>query len=150
MEQKRKIVPPVYLLAALILMTVMHFTMPLAEFVPDPYNYGGALLVVLGLGLAAVSARAFKAADTGIVPFDEATALVTSGLYRYTRNPMYLGMVFLLLGTAILFGTAGSALPIPFFVWIIHNNFIVGEERFMEEAFGEQYLEFKSRVRRWL
>ena len=150
MEQKRKIVPPVYLLAALILMTAMHFWMPLAEFVPAPFNYGGAVLVLLGLGIVAVSARDFNKADTGIVPFDEATALVTGGFYRFSRNPMYLGMVFLLLGAAILFGTVGSLLPIPFFIWLIRNHFIVGEERFLEEAFGEQYLDFKKQVRRWL
>lgn len=150
MEEKRKIVPPVYLVATLILMTVMHFWMPLAEFVPAPFNYGGAVLVLLGLGIAAVSARAFDNAETGILPFDEATILVTDGFYRFSRNPMYLGMVFLLLGTAILFGTVGSLLPIPFFVWIIRNNFILGEERFLAKAFGHQYLDFMSRVRRWL
>ena len=150
MEEKRKIVPPVYLLATLILMTVMHFWMPLAEFVPAPFHYGGAVLVLLGLGIAAVSARAFDKAETGIVPFDEATILVTDGFYRFSRNPMYLGMVFLLLGAAILFGTVGSLLPIPFFIWIIRNNFILGEERFLAAAFGQQYLDFMSRVRRWL
>lgn len=150
MEEKRKIVPPVYLVATLILMTVMHFWMPLAEFVPAPFNYGGAVLVLLGLGIAAVSARAFDNAETGILPFDEATILVTDGFYRFSRNPMYLGMVFLLLGTAILFGTVSSLLPIPFFVWIIRNNFILGEERFLAKAFGHQYLDFMSRVRRWL
>ena len=131
-------------------MTAMHFWMPLAEFVPAPFNYGGAVLVLLGLGIVAVSARAFHKVDTGIVPFDEATALVTGGFYRFSRNPMYLGMVFLLLGAAILFGTVGSLLPIPFFIWLIRNQFIVGEERFLEEAFGEQYLDFKKQVRRWL
>ncbi len=150
MDQKRKVVPPVYFLGALVLMSVMHFWMPLAEFVPAPFNYAGALLVAMGLGIAAVSAWDFNKADTGIVPFDEATTLVTSGFYRFSRNPMYLGMVFLLLGTAILFGTAGTLIPIPFFIWIIRNNFILGEERFLEETFGEQYLDFKNRVRRWL
>lgn len=150
MEQKRKIVPPVYLLATLILMALMHFWMPLAEFVPAPFKYGGAVLVLLGLGIVAVSARAFDKAETGIVPFEEATVLVTGGFYRFSRNPMYLGMVFLLLGAAILFGTVGSLLPIPFFVWIIRNNFILGEERFLAKAFGQQYLDFMSRVRRWL
>ena len=100
--------------------------------------------------MTAVSAAAFKKVATGLLPFNEATALVTGGFYRYSRNPMYLGMVLLLLGTAMLCGTAGTLLPIPFFVWVIHRNFIPGEERLMAAAFGEEYLEYQNRVRRWV
>jgi protein-S-isoprenylcysteine O-methyltransferase Ste14 len=75
---------------------------------------------------------------------------VTGGLYRYTRNPMYLGMVSVLIGAALLFGTLSAWLPIPVFVWIIHNNFIRVEERFLEGIFGGQYLQYKNKVRRWL
>lgn len=76
--------------------------------------------------------------------------LVTGGFFRYTRNPMYLGMVLLILGAAMLYGTAGALLPAPFFAWIIQRNFIRAEERFMEAAFGEEYLAYKKSVRRWL
>jgi protein-S-isoprenylcysteine O-methyltransferase Ste14 len=63
---------------------------------------------------------------------------------------MYLGMVSALIGTGLIFGTMGSWLPIPVFVWIIRNNFILGEERFLEQIFGRQYTDYKSKVRRWL
>jgi protein-S-isoprenylcysteine O-methyltransferase Ste14 len=76
--------------------------------------------------------------------------LVVGGFYRYTRNPMYLGMVTALLGVAILLGTLSAFLPIPIFVWIIQKQFIEGEERFLEEIFGGQYLAYKGKVRRWL
>ena len=97
-----------------------------------------------------VSLLAFRGVGTGIVPFDPATALVTGGLYRYTRNPMYLGMVLLLVGVAIALGSLGAWLPIPVFVWIIQARFIVGEERFLEQTFGESYVAYKRGVRRWL
>ena len=63
---------------------------------------------------------------------------------------MYLGMVLLLLGVAIALGSLGAWLPIPVFVWIIQARFIVGEERFLEQTFGEPYVAYKRAVRRWL
>ena len=85
-----------------------------------------------------------------MVPFEPSTVLVTEGAFRFTRNPMYLGLVLLLAGIAIALGSVGALLPIPVFVWIIQAWFILGEERFLEEIFGEAYLAYKSRVRRWL
>jgi protein-S-isoprenylcysteine O-methyltransferase Ste14 len=85
-----------------------------------------------------------------VVPFERSTALVTDGLFRYTRNPMYLGLTLVLAGVALLLGSLGAWLPIPVFVAIIQVNFIAGEERFLTELFGEEYLVYKQRTRRWL
>lgn len=150
MEKKRKIVPPVYLLLTLLLMYAFYRWLPLMEILGWPASYGGAFLMVFGATMGVMSAALFKKVDTGLVPFDEARVLVTVGFFRYTRNPMYLSMVMLLLGVAILSGKLGPFIPIPFFIWIIRNNFILGEERFMEEAFGEEYLSYKKLVRRWI
>jgi len=150
MEQKRKIIPPVYLLMTLLLMWFMDYFVPVYDYVSPPIAYAGIIAVLGGIAMATIAARMFKEVDTGIKPFDEATALVTGGFYRFTRNPMYMGMFLLLLGVAFLLGSAGALLPIPVFVLIIRNNFVLGEERFMEAAFGQQYREYKTRVRRWL
>lgn len=150
MEQKRKIIPPVYLLLTLMTMAGLHFLLPIAHIITPPYSYTGVVLAVLGIAIAAVAANAFHKAGTPVIPFEPSTALVTEGFYKYTRNPMYLGMVMLLIGAAILFGTLGPWIPIPFFVWIIQANFIRGEERFLESIFGGRYLEYKQKVRRWL
>ncbi len=150
MEQKRKIVPPVYLLGALLMMMVMNQWAPLGQYVAAPFHYGGIILASIGVVMAAISAGAFKKADTGVVPFEEATVLVTGGFYRFTRNPMYLGMAMFLAGVSVLIGTTGTLLPIPFFIAVIHLNFILGEESFLEDAFGEEYLGYKKKVRRWL
>jgi protein-S-isoprenylcysteine O-methyltransferase Ste14 len=150
MEQKRKIVPPVYLLIALIVMVGLHQLVPIASFTHPTLMYFGTTLAVFGLSMTVMSAGLFKKVGTGIVPFDEATVLVSGGFYRFTRNPMYLGMVMLLLGIALIFGSYSSLLPIPFFIWIIHKNFILGEENFLLEAFGEEFLAYKAKVRRWL
>jgi len=150
MEPKRKIVPPVYLLLALSTMFGLHHWAPLARLIAPPYTYLGVVFVALALALGVPAIGAFKKAGTPVIPFERATALVTSGSFRFTRNPMYLGMVLLLLGAAVLLGTAGALLPIPVFVWIIQMRFIHGEERFLEDLFGKDYVAYKSRVRRWI
>jgi len=150
MEQKRKVIPPVYLVATLGVMTALYYLAPFARFLEPPYTYLGAVPLVGGIGMAIAASRAFARAGTPVIPFERSTALVTDGLYRVTRNPMYLSMVLILLGVAVLFGTVSTLLPIPVFAWAIQHNFIRGEERFLEEIFGEQYLGYKRRVRRWL
>jgi protein-S-isoprenylcysteine O-methyltransferase Ste14 len=150
MEQKRRVIPPVYLLLSLLSMTLLHSYVPIAQVIARPYSYAGAVLVVMGIVMAGYSAISFDRAGTPVVPFEPSTALVTGGFYRVTRNPMYLGMVLLLIGFAVVLGTLGASLPIPIFVLIIQEWFIKGEERFLEEIFGEQYVSFKKRVRRWI
>jgi protein-S-isoprenylcysteine O-methyltransferase Ste14 len=150
MEKKRKVLPLVWLLIALVGMALAHRYLPLAQYLDTPWNRAGIGPLCLGIYVAAVSAGSFRKAGTGLVPFDEATALVTGGFFRYTRNPMYLGMVLLLLGVSMLLGSLGSVMPVPLFAWVIRRNFILGEERFMEKAFGEEYLAYKRRVRRWI
>jgi protein-S-isoprenylcysteine O-methyltransferase Ste14 len=150
MEQKRRIIPPVYLVLALIAMAVLHFWWPIRTLVPGPYNWLGVVLVAAGIGLALSASRLFERAGTPVVPFEQSTVLVVNGAYRYTRNPMYLGLVFILLGVWIVCGTLSPGLPVIAFVWVIQSNFIRGEERFLESIFGEQYLRYKERVRRWI
>lgn len=150
-EQKRKIVPPVYLLLTLAAMAGFHYQLPIAQFGFEPYTtYAGIVTIALGVSITVAAAGAFWRAGTPVVPFEKSTALVTGGLFRYTRNPMYLGMILLLLGAGLIFGSVGSLLPIPLFAWIIVSNFIRGEENFLQELFGEEYRAYKSKVRRWL
>jgi protein-S-isoprenylcysteine O-methyltransferase Ste14 len=150
MEQPRKIVPPFWFVLALGLAVLLHYLMPIGRIIPEPWSYSGALLVVVGIVMSAAGAGAFRRVGTPVVPFERSTVLVTDGLYRFTRNPMYLGLVLSLCGVAILLGSISAWIPIPVFVWIIQARFIAGEERFLEEIFGEQYRAYRQRVRRWL
>ncbi|NIP18762.1 MAG: DUF1295 domain-containing protein [Xanthomonadales bacterium] len=149
-EQKRKILPLVWLAFALALAAFLHWYSPLLLLLQPPWNWIGLAPAIFGFWMMVVSARQFLKVETGLVPFNEATVLVTGGFFRYTRNPMYLGMVLLLGGIAMLLGSLSPFLPIPFFVLVIQRNFIEGEERFLEDAFGEDYLDYKRKVRRWL
>lgn len=148
-EKKRRIIPPVYLLVTLVFMWLMQLILPVFQYIDEPVAYVGIIGVGLGIIMAAISAGMFKKAGTGIKPFDEATTLVTNGFYRYTRNPMYMGMFLMLTGVAFLMGSIGAALPVLVFILIIRNNFVLGEESFLEASFGQQYLDYKSAVRRW-
>ena len=150
MEQKRKVVPPVYFLSCLILMTALYFLLPVARIIPFPYAYAGILFIAFGLGIMLIAVGAFRKVKTPLVPFERSTTLVVEGMYQFTRNPMYLGMVLVLAGVGVLFGVVGAFLPIPFFTWVITANFIRGEERFLEDIFGEEYVAYKKKIRRWV
>lgn len=150
MQQRRKLVPPAYLLLALIAMMLLHRLAPVADVVEAPYSYAGAVFVIAGLLITGTAARAFHVAGTPLIPFERSTTLVTDGLYRHTRNPMYLGLVLILVGAWLLLGSVSALLPLAAFLWIIQRRFIRAEELFLEEIFGAAYVEYKRRVRRWL
>jgi protein-S-isoprenylcysteine O-methyltransferase Ste14 len=97
----------------------------------------------LGAGL-------FHRLRTAIIPFKPASRLVTSGIYRWTRNPMYLGMALIYAGVAILFDSPVALLLLVAVVVIIQRSVIAREEAYLERAFGDEYRVYKGRVRRWM
>jgi len=148
--KKPKVLPPVYLLATIAVMVLCHLYLPIRE-IPGQYTgVIGILLVIGGVMIILEAGRLFDHAQTGVIPFSEATTLVTKGGFRFSRNPMYLGMVFILLGLGMKAGSFGCLLPVPFFIFFIHKHFVLPEEQFMEESFGEDYLAYKAKVRRWI
>ncbi len=150
MSIAKRIIPPVYFLGALLLMVGLHYVLPLTEWIRDFIRYSGITLIVIGVAMAVWGARAFAKAGTPVKPFETTTTLVTHGLYRFTRNPMYLGMVLVLLGTGFLLGSLTPLLVIPIFMWLINSVFIKAEEDVLEELFGDEYLEYKKKVGRWI
>ena len=110
----------------------------------------GLFLIGLGFLLAFNSISKFLKAKTGVVPFSESTTLITEGFYKYTRNPMYVGMNFFLLGLLIILNNPLNFIFLVVFFFIVRNMFVIKEEVQMEETFGEEYLTYKGKVRRWL
>jgi protein-S-isoprenylcysteine O-methyltransferase Ste14 len=149
-SRPKRILPPVYLLAALLAMFAVHRWLPLARLVDSPYRYAGVLPIACGLSLAVWCSRLFKRADTTIRPFEESSALVTSGPFAYSRNPIYVGLAVVLLGVAVLLGTLTPFLVIPVFVALIHSRFVLPEEAALAQLFGSQYAAYRDKVRRWL
>ncbi len=151
----RKIIPPAYLLTSLLLMFILDRYLPVQNIIsstfdyPD-FNYMATFVRLCGFALTASSALYFKKSATAIRPFETSTALVKGGPYRFTRNPMYLGMVLILIGTAIYLGSLTPWFVIPVFFLIIQECFIKHEEPFLKNIFGKEYQDYKCKVRRWI
>jgi len=147
---KRIVYPPIWLVFGLISIFSLNEFMPLARFTSGGYQAFGSVIILLGLVLLLLAGSLFKRAGTDMIPFMNVSALVTTGIYRYTRNPMYLGMAAILLGCAITVGAA-SALLIPvLFMVIIELRFIRPEEEMLRGVFPKDFPDYCTRVRRWL
>ena len=144
-----KFYPPHYLL---ILSLCMLVTWYFGKSSPQtlPLILVGLGLIGLGFLLAFNSINRFIRAKTGVVPFSESTALITEGFYKYTRNPIYVGMNSFLLGLLIILNNPINFIFLVIFFFIVRNLFVIKEEVQMQETFGEEYLLYKDKVRRWL
>ena len=92
MSHSNKVLPPVYFLVTVVTMAGLHFLAPIGMILHSPATYLGALLIVIGVAIVVWAFTAFGKVGTPTKPFEESTHLVTRGMYRVTRNPMYLGM----------------------------------------------------------
>lgn len=132
------------------LMLGLHLKIPVSELVARPFNWMGLLLIGAGLCGANWHARLFRRLGTNINTFGEPGTLTTDGLFRRTRNPMYLGMVVSLIGVACVLGSLSPLVgPLAFFV-LANFWYIPFEERAMSMKFGSQYAEYQRAVPRWL
>ena len=109
-------------------------------------------LLALGVLTGIAGVIQFAVQSTSVNPHkpDHASSIVTSGVYRLSRNPMYLGMLFILLAAVLKFGHPLGLIVLPFYVWYMNRFQIIPEESVMEEKFGEEYRSYKQRVRRWI
>jgi len=144
-----KFYPPHYLL---VFSLCMLFTWYFGESSLQnlPLIIFGLSLIGFGFLLAFNSIARFIRAKTGVVPFSDSTTLITEGFYKYTRNPMYVGMNSFLLGLLIILNNPINFIFLIIFFFIVRNLFVIKEEMQMEETFGEDYLTYKGKVRRWL
>ena len=139
------------LLAVAVILTIL-----LQHFVPLPFFPGlssrilGAILFFGGFALGMPAFRGMRNKRTSPNPHRPSTALVREGTYRFTRNPMYLGMLISYAGLSIFFQNPWFLLFLPFLVWFFTSWVILPEEKYLEEKFGRDYLDFKSSVRRWI
>jgi protein-S-isoprenylcysteine O-methyltransferase Ste14 len=92
----------------------------------------------------------FRRARTSLVPVRPATALITDGPFRFTRNPLYLGLALLYLGIALWLGVLWPVVLLPALILLVQQIVILREEAYLESRFGEAYRAYRARVRRWL
>jgi protein-S-isoprenylcysteine O-methyltransferase Ste14 len=146
----RKVLPPTYLLFAVVIILMVHFVFPVMTIISLPWNLCGIIPVAFGIAINIMADDAFRRAQTTVKPFETSTSLVTSGVYRISRHPMYLGFVLILVGVAIVLGSLTPFVAIPIFAILMDMVFIQVEERMLEQEFGQVWLEYKHKVRRWI
>ncbi len=145
-----RIAPPILTLLHIIAAFLLARFIPLPFTVPIAIKYIGFALVVIGflLGLGAVIA--FRRARTTLDPYHPVSKLVTSGIYRFSRNPIYFGFLLMVIGIPLNTGTYWGIILAPIFILLCNKLIIEREEAYLEKKFGEAYIRYKSRVRRWL
>lgn len=147
-----KLPPPLLALACLALMFFSATSSPRLSQFAELRSGLALMLTLLGLGLAFAGRRAFQRARTTANPLrpEQSSSLVSDGIYRYTRNPMYLGLLLVLLGYAVYLAAIYSLSGPVVFVLYLHWFQIRPEEVILQEKFGDAYRDYCQRVRRWL
>jgi len=143
--------PPVYGALSLLTMWWLHHSAPLACTNATWPIVVGWIYVVLGLAIDAVAILQFRKHKTTINPLkpQNSSALITNGLYRFTRNPMYLGMALLLVGAALIMRCLSPMFMPVVFCLVVTGLQILPEERILTQKFGDDFRQYRRRVRRW-
>ena len=147
---KKKIMPPTFFLILLLLSIGFYFLFPIFKFVFSPYNYLGIVLIVFGIIINIWTDTIFKKKQTTVKPHEIPNFFIVSGPFKLSRHPMYVGMLSILFGTAIFLGSLSPFFFPLIFIIIIEKLFIPMEEENLEKKFGNKYLDYKKRVRRWI
>ena len=142
--------PPLLYGGAFVVLLVLRWFWPMPIFGHAVALWLGLALLVPGIGMAAWGIRTMQAAGTNVNPALPTTAIVKSGPFRFSRNPLYLALMLLYLGLTLAFNTWwGIVLLVPVLI-IMHCGVVLREERYLEQKFGETYRQYRSKVRRYL
>jgi protein-S-isoprenylcysteine O-methyltransferase Ste14 len=146
----KKLLPPVLFAFSLVAMIVANRFLPIPEIIPERVRPASLPAMLAGLGLLAAARIQFMRKRTNIYTFDEPGVLVTDGVFRLRRHPMYLGFALFLLGSAIGLGSVSAFAVWAVFVTITDRWYITFEERWLLRKFGEEYERYAARTRRWV
>ncbi|MDP9112810.1 MAG: isoprenylcysteine carboxylmethyltransferase family protein [Acidobacteriota bacterium] len=147
-----KVPPPAVALIIAVLMWLMARALPALDFEFAPGSLIGSVLALTGIATAVAGVVTFARAKTTVNPTtpQAATSLVSSGIYRMTRNPMYLGLLLILTAWALYLSNVLPFLLLPVFILYLNHFQIAPEERALASLFGREFAAYRSRVRRWI
>lgn len=147
-----RVPPPVVFLVTAALMWLVARALPLFGFVFPARDLCAAGIACAGIAMGALGVIAFRRARTTINPLqpEASTSLVASGIYARTRNPMYLGLLLILIGWAVYLSNFVACLLLPAFVLYLNRFQIEPEERALAKLFGQSFADYQARSRRWL
>jgi protein-S-isoprenylcysteine O-methyltransferase Ste14 len=142
--------PPLIYVAGYLLGVVLEFAISTADL-PSPLAIAiGIVGIVVWVALDPAAMRKFRQAGTEVPPTRPTTALVRAGPYRFSRNPMYLGMLILYAALALAFGVLWAMALLPVVFLVLDRLVVPREEAYLERKFGDDYLTYRAQVRRWL
>jgi protein-S-isoprenylcysteine O-methyltransferase Ste14 len=139
-----------YFLILLVLSVLFHLAVPARVVLHAPFTFFGIIIIGIGLVTAIRCRSLFLQNQTTLSPYESPAFLITTGPFRLSRNPVYLTMAAILLGSAVVMGTLVPFVFTFVFIAIIDLLFIPDEEERLETIFGEEYRDYKKRVRRWI
>ena len=146
---KNTVPPPIVTLICALLIYLSKPIFPEFNFYYS--NQLTLFFLIIGFVIILISAQKFKKEKTTINPIniEKASSLVTGGIFKYSRNPMYLGMLLILISICIRFNFYGGILIVGFFVYFITYFQILPEEKAMQKLFGDDFINYKNKTRRW-
>ncbi|NNE99312.1 MAG: isoprenylcysteine carboxylmethyltransferase family protein [Pyrinomonadaceae bacterium] len=142
--------PPLIFLSGLLIGGVISWFYPFL-FLPKFVGYIlGGTLCVFGLAIVFVARSNMAKAETNIEPWKPTTAILSSGIYGISRNPVYIALIFIYLGITFVLNSLWLLPPLILVLLVIHFGVVLREEKYLEQKFGAEYLNYKKRVRRWI
>ncbi|WP_035346914.1 methyltransferase family protein [Halalkalibacter hemicellulosilyticus] len=146
----KTLLPPHLFLICCFGMVLFRMYDPYYLWVSTPYNLIGLVLLAAGLVVSIMGSRTFRQHRTNIHTFKKPNQLVVEGLFKYSRNPMYVGFLMALVGLFVVLGAVSPALFVLLFLIVTDRWYIKYEENILNETFGVEYERYKSSTRRWI
>jgi len=142
--------PPALAGGTLVVVLVLNWLQPM-PVTSRALSLGvGIAFLALGVGIAIWGRRTLTAAGTNVNPGQPTTTIVTTGPYRFSRNPLYVGLITFYVGATLLFNTWWGFLLLPPLFAVLHSGVVLREERYLEGKFGDAYRHYRAKVRRYL
>lgn len=143
--------PPLIFLGGLLIGGILAWQLPAKPLLPAGWNLlAGILLAAAGLVIVFAAIAQMRRAETNVEPWKPTINILDKGLYGVSRNPIYIAMTMIYTGIAFSFNSFWLMPPLVLVLMLIHFGVILREEKYLEDKFGDKYLTYKIRVRRWL
>lgn len=145
-----RLIPPIVYFGPFAVMWALHWWRPWAIPGDLALTVNGVTLVLIGIALTAWSVATFSRAHTTVIPWEQVSAMVTTGPFGLSRNPIYLADSIAYLGATLLIRSWWPLVILPGILWVMRRKVIDREEAYLTERFGDAYRDYQLRVRRWL
>ena len=142
--------PPLVYGGTLLFGLLLQLVWPLSIFEPHPPKWIGGSVALLSAVLAKWGDHTMRRAGTNIKPTEPTITIVQDGPFRFSRNPLYISLTLFYVGVALIFNAVIPILVLPLLLVVVHLGIIRREERYLEAKFGDQYRQYRARVRRWI